>query len=91
MDFCNSKSKSLHTLRCQQAAARTCHAARKLPYLITLDKKVRSMQAVMHMMANGTVRPPEPRRSFELADAKAAVEEAQRVFPGGRGKVMLSS
>ena len=43
------------------------------------------------MMADGTVSPPEPRTSFELADAKAAAEEAQQVFPGGAGKVMLSS
>ncbi|KAK9826125.1 hypothetical protein WJX81_006454 [Elliptochloris bilobata] len=48
-------------------------------------------QAVMGMLADGTVRPPPPRKVYHLDEAGAAVEDAQQKSAGGMGKVMLSS
>lgn len=48
-------------------------------------------QAVMGMLADGTVRPPPPRKVYSLDEAAAAVEDAQQKSAGGTGKVMLGA
>jgi len=48
-------------------------------------------QAVLDLLADGTVRPPPPRKVYPLAEARAAVHDACREVPGGTGKVMLSN
>ena len=50
-----------------------------------------SVQAVMDMIARREVLPPPPRKLFDLDEAPAAVEEAQKKSAGGLGKVMLVS
>ena len=48
-------------------------------------------QAMMAMMADGTVTPPPPRKVYTLEEVGAAVEDAMQKSAGGKGKVMLSS
>ena len=43
------------------------------------------------MLADGTVRPPPPRKVYGLDEAAAAVEDAQQKSAGGTGKVMLGA
>jgi NADPH:quinone reductase-like Zn-dependent oxidoreductase len=45
----------------------------------------------MDMLADGTVRPPPPRKVYPLAEARAAVHDACLEVPGGTGKVMLGN
>lgn len=50
-----------------------------------------SSQDVMHLMADGTARPPPPRKCYGLEDAAAAVEDAQQDSAGASGTVMLGA
>ena len=55
------------------------------------NRQASTVQAVMGMMADGTVRPPPPRKVYSLDEAAAAVEDAQQKSAGGTGKVMLGA
>ena len=45
----------------------------------------------MDMIARREVLPPPPRKLFDLDEAPAAVEEAQKKSAGGLGKVMMGN